>query len=184
MWKYSCTVMCCHVLVCTSMYLYIPFCKILSRWTGFQTMVYPWIYRVYPSQPSIYMVNPWMYMYISIDIHGISFDVYTWYICGIFMDIPSFMKPDFAACACCWSHSMSTLVMVIKITLLHSSPWPLCQGKRQTTKGSTRLPPTPPPAVTAAAVTAEAAEVLLTSFCFPSLVAGNNLNHGELERRG
>jgi hypothetical protein len=29
------------------------------------------------------------------DIHGISYEVYTWYIRCISMDIPSFLKPDF-----------------------------------------------------------------------------------------
>jgi hypothetical protein len=97
-------------------------------------------YHVYPH--SIYMVYPWIYM----DIHGISFDVYTWYICGISMDIPgySFLKPDFAACPCCWSHSMCTRVWVIKSVLFHAPPWQLCQGKRLPTKGPTLLPPTFP----------------------------------------
>jgi hypothetical protein len=54
---------------------------------------------------------------ISMDIPWISIewiniiDVYTWYICGISMDIPdipSFLKPDFSAGLCCWSHSMHT----------------------------------------------------------------------------
>ncbi len=58
-------------------------------------MVYPWIYHVYPSDSGwIYMVYPWIsldipclsikYIHcISMDIHGISLDVYTWYIRGI-----------------------------------------------------------------------------------------------------
>ncbi len=56
-------------------------------------MVYPWIYHVYPSD-WIYMVYPWVsldipcisikYIHcISMDVHGISLDVYTWYIRGI-----------------------------------------------------------------------------------------------------
>ena len=54
-------------------------------------MVYPGIYYVYP--PSIYMVYPWIYMvYHLMYIRGI-YVVYR----GISMDIPSFLKPDFAA---------------------------------------------------------------------------------------
>ncbi len=81
---------------------------------------------------------------ISKAIHGISFDVCTWYIRGISTDIPSFLKPDFAAGPCCWSHSIRTHVWVIKTQspLFHAPPWQLCQGKRRPTKGSTRLPPT------------------------------------------
>ena len=56
-------------------------------------MVYPWIYHVYPSDWIIYMVYPWIYMvYHWMYIHGI-YVVYR----GISMDIPSFLKPDFAA---------------------------------------------------------------------------------------
>ncbi len=84
---------------------------------------------------------------ISMNIHGISFDVYTWYIRGISWYIHGysyFLKPDFAAGPCCWSNSMRTRVWVIKSVSLHLPPWQLCQGKRQPTKGSTRLPPTFP----------------------------------------
>ncbi len=59
-------------------------------------------------------------------IHGI-YMVYH----GISMDIPSFLKPDFAAGPCCWSNSMRTRVWVIKSVSFHSPPWQLCQGKRQ-----------------------------------------------------
>jgi hypothetical protein len=62
------------------------------------------------------------------DIHGISFDVY------ISIDIRSFLKPDFAAGPCCWSHSMRTRVWVIKSVLFHAPPWQLRQGKRQPQK--------------------------------------------------
>jgi hypothetical protein len=44
------------------------------------------------------------------------------------MDIPSFLKPDFAASPCCWSHSMRTRVWVIKSFLFHAPPWQLRQG--------------------------------------------------------
>ncbi len=114
-------------------------------------MVYPsWIYHVYP--PSIYMVYPlawicmvyhWMYM------HGI-YVVYR----GISMDTPSFLNPDFAACPCCWSHSMRTRVWVIKSVLFHAPPWQLHQGKRQPTKGSRPLFPAAAVAVAAAAAAA------------------------------
>ncbi len=63
---------------------------------------------------------------ISMSIHGISFDVYTWYIRCISMHIPSFLFPDFSAGPCCWSHSMRTRVLVIKSGLLHAPPWQLC----------------------------------------------------------
>jgi hypothetical protein len=42
---------------------------------------------------------------IYMDIHGISIDVYPWYIRGISMDIHRFLNPDFSAGPCCWSHS-------------------------------------------------------------------------------
>jgi hypothetical protein len=74
-----------------------------------------------------------------VDIHGISFDVYTWYIRCISVDIPSFIFPDFLAGPCCWSQSMRTRVLVIKIGLFHAPPWQLCLGKRWPTKGSLLL---------------------------------------------
>ncbi len=80
---------------------------------------------------------------ISMDIHGISFDVYTWYIRGISMDIPIFLLPDFSAGPCCWFHSMGTRVWVIKSVLFHAPPWQLCQGIRLPTKGSLLLSPRP-----------------------------------------
>ncbi len=56
-----------------------------------------WIYVVY-TYPCISII---MYIpRISMDIHGISFDivlVYPWYIRGISMDIPRFLNPDFSA---------------------------------------------------------------------------------------
>ncbi len=91
-------------------------------------LYWPSIYMVYP-----YMVYHWMYM------HGI-YVVY----CGISIDIPSFLKPDFAAGPCCWSHSMRTSVWVIKSVLFHSPSWQVRQGKRLPANGSTRLPPTFP----------------------------------------
>jgi hypothetical protein len=78
---------------------------------------------------------------ISMDIHGVSFDVNTWYIRGISMDIPSFLSPDFSAGPSCWSHSMRTRVWVIKSVLFHAPPWQLCQGIRRPTKGSLLLSP-------------------------------------------
>ncbi len=81
------------------------------------------------------MVYPWIFMVFQLmDIHGIHM-VYPW----IFLDIPSFLKPDFAACQCCWSHSMRTGVWEIKSVLFHAPPWQLYQGKRLPTKGSTLL---------------------------------------------
>ncbi len=61
--------------------------------------------------------------------------VYPW----IYLDIPSFLKPDFSAGQCCWTHLMRTRLLVLKSVLLHAPPWQLCQGKRWSTKGS--LPP-------------------------------------------
>ena len=78
---------------------------------------------------------------ISLDIHGISDDAYTWYIRGISMYIPSFVCLDFWASPCCWSQSMRTLVLVIKIGLFHAPPWQLCLGIRRPTKGSLLLSP-------------------------------------------
>ena len=64
--------------------------------------VYPSIYMVYTQ--SIYMVYTWMYMVYHLTyIHGISLDIPC-----IYLDIPSFRKPDFSAGPCCWSHSMRT----------------------------------------------------------------------------
>ena len=67
----------------------------------------------------------------------------------IYLDIPSFLKPDFSAGPCCWTHSMRTRLLVVKSVLLHAPPWQLCQGKRWSTNGS--LPPLPwltqPPAL-------------------------------------
>ncbi len=50
------------------------------------------------------------------------------------MDIPSFLKPDFAAGPCCWSHSMRTRVWVTKSVLFHAPPWQSHQGKRRPQK--------------------------------------------------
>ncbi len=92
------------------------------------------------------------------DIHGISFDMYTWYKRDISMDIPRFLKADLSASSCCWSHSMHTRVRVIESVLFHTPPWQLCKGKRlhkrlnQTAANLT-------PLSLAAAVTAAAAEV-------------------------
>ena len=62
--------------------------------------------------------------------------VYPW----IYLDIPSFLKPDFLAGQCCWTHAMHTRLLVFKSVLLHAPPWQWCQGKRWSTKGSLLLP--------------------------------------------
>jgi hypothetical protein len=123
-------------------------------------MVHPWIYQVYPL--SIYMVYPWIYMvYHLMYVHGINV-VYR----GISMDIPSFLKPDFAAGPCCWSHSMRTRVWVTRSVLFHAPPWQLRQGKGGPKKAhdlffppppSLSPPPPPLPALAAAAAAVEAA---------------------------
>jgi hypothetical protein len=83
---------------------------------------------------------------ISLYIHGISEDVYTWYIRGISMYIPGFVCLEFWAGPCCWSQSMRTLVLVIKIGLFNAPPWQLCHWKRRPTKGSSfRVPLAPFP---------------------------------------
>ncbi len=129
----------------------------------------------------ISMDIPWIsvkYIHgISMEIHGISYDVYTWYIRGISRDIPGysyFLKPDFSACPCCWSHSMHTLarVWVIKSILFHAPPWQLCQGKTRTTKALCRRR------------RVAAAAVLLASCLFPRNAAGIDLNLGERWGRG
>jgi hypothetical protein len=106
------------------------------------------------TSPGIYME----YTRIYTDIHGISMDIpcistqyirgvsmdihgYTWYIirCGIyvvypwiFLDIYSFLKPDFAAGPCCWfpSHSlaMSTAHKSLNPTAANLSPSVACGG--------------------------------------------------------
>jgi hypothetical protein len=78
---------------------------------------------------------------LSMYIHGISFDVYTWYMRCISMDIPSFLFPDFLAGPCCWSHSMCTRVLAVKVGFFPAPPWQLCLGKRLPTKGSLLLSP-------------------------------------------
>ncbi len=89
-------------------------------------MVYPmsWIYMVYPSLRSkdipCISIEDIHGIMISLYLHGISEDVYTWYIRGISMYIPSFVCLDFWAGPCCWSQSMRTLVLVIKIGLFHA----------------------------------------------------------------
>jgi hypothetical protein len=87
-------------------------------------MVYPWIYHVYP--PGIYMVYPLIYMvYHLMYTHGI-FVVYH----GISMDIPSFLKPDFAACQCCWSHSMRTRVCGWSRVFIPRATMPIVLGEK------------------------------------------------------
>jgi hypothetical protein len=98
-------------------------------------MVYPSIYHVYP--PSIYMVYPWRYMVYHLMYIHVIYVVY----CGISMDIPSFLKPDFSAGQCCWSHSMRTRVWVIKSVLFHAPPWQMRLETRQPKKGSSLLLP-------------------------------------------
>ncbi len=101
-------------------------------------MVYPWIYHVYPS--SIYMAYPWICMvYHLMYMQGI-YVVYR----GISMDIPSFLKPDFAAGPCCLSHSMRTRVWLIKSVLFHAA-MAIAPGEKAAHKGSLPLLPRPPP---------------------------------------
>ncbi len=103
---------------------------------------------------------------IEVDICSISMDIpcistqyihgYTWHIIWcIYMVYMSYIHEyswlsEIRFCCLpvlldqCWSHSVHTLVWMIKSVLFHTPPWQLCQGKRLTTKGSTRLPPTFP----------------------------------------
>jgi hypothetical protein len=137
-------------------------------------MVYPRICHVYPH--SIYMVYPWIYMvYHSMYIHGM-YVVYPW----IFLNIPSFLKPDFAAGQCCWSHLMRTRVWVIKSVLFRAPPWQsLCHWDKANHKRLNLTAANLPPLSLEAAVTAAAAAMWRVSFSVPSLVARNNLNLGE-----
>ncbi len=48
-------------------------------------VVHPWIYHVYVTLISTQYIHG-----KSMDIHGISFEVYTWNICGISMGIPEY----------------------------------------------------------------------------------------------
>ncbi len=101
-------------------------------------LVYTWYIHVY----TMYIQcrgHTWHIRGISMYIHGISFDVYTWYIRCISVDIPSFLFLDFSAGPCRWSHSMRTRVLVIKIGLFHAPPWQLCLGIGRPTKGSLLL---------------------------------------------
>jgi hypothetical protein len=107
------------------------------------------------------------------DIHGISFDVYTWYkrgICGISIDIPSFLKPDFAVSQCCWPHSMSVgdQECFIPRATMHATT-ASAPGEKAAYK---RLNPTAANVprrgllLVAAVTAAAAAAVLQTFFCF------------------
>jgi hypothetical protein len=58
---------------------------------------------------------------IPMDIHGISFDIYTLYIRGISMGIPRFLNPDFSAGSCCCSLSMRTRLWVLKSVSFHGT---------------------------------------------------------------
>ncbi len=81
------------------------------------------------------------------------------------MNIRSFLKPDFAAGPCFWSHSMRTRVWVIKSVLFHAPPWRL-PGERAADR---RLNPTAAnlsPLSLAAAVTEASAAVSRASFRF------------------
>ncbi len=120
------------------------------------------------------------------DIHGMSFmhihGIYLVYR-GISMDIPSFLKPDFAAGPCCWSHSMRTRVWVIKSILFHAPPWQLCQGPREEATNK-RLNPAaanlriPSPSVACGG--GDGGGGGSGAACvFPFLAAGNDLNLGE-----
>jgi hypothetical protein len=111
--------------------------------TDWMYMVYSWIYHVYP--PSMYMVYPWIYMvYHLMYILGI----YVLY-CGISMDIHSFLKPDFDAGPCCWSHSMRTRVWVIKSVSCHGDTMAIVPGEKaahkRLTTSSSSSPPLPLP---------------------------------------
>jgi hypothetical protein len=136
---------------------------------------------------SMDIMIPWIYtQYIHgisiMDIHGISFDVYTWYIRGISMDIPGYS----------W---LSETRFRSRPVLLVSFNEHTCVGDKESCIPRTtmaivpreraahkRLNPTAanlPPVSLAVAVTAAAAAVSRASFSFPSLVAGNDLHLGE-----
>ncbi len=109
-------------------------------------------------------------------IHGI-YVVYP----GIFLDIPSFLKPDFSTSQCCWSHSMRTRVWMIKNVLFHAPPWQLCLGKTLPTKDSTAAHKRP---LSWAAMVMAAVAASRVPFLFTSNVADNYLFLGERWDRG
>ncbi len=93
-------------------------------------------------------------------IHGI-YVVY----CGISMDICSFLKPDFAACKCCWSLSMRTCVgdqeCFISLTTMAIVPGEEAAHKRLTSSSSPPPTPWPSPPLLAGVL----AEALVPSPC-------------------
>ena len=116
------------------------------------------------------MVYPWIYM----DIHGISFDVYTWYICGISMDISGYSKLSETRFWCrpvlLVSFNAHTCVgdqeCFIPRATVAAPPWQVRQGKRLPTKGLTRLPPMFPARRWWRRWRQRRRQVLQMSFCF------------------
>ncbi len=105
-------------------------------------------------------------------IHGI-YVVYR----GISMDIPSFLKPDFAAGPCCWFNAHTRVgdqeYFIPRATMA------IAPGEKAVYK---RLNPTAADVhclQLVAAVTAAAAAASRVAFRFPRLVAGNDLKLGE-----
>ncbi len=69
------------------------------------------------------------------------------------MDIPSFLKPDFAAghWQCCCSHSMCTRVWVIKSILFHAPTLEIAPGEKAAHKRLNQTNPRLNPTAAAAA---------------------------------
>ncbi len=145
--------------------------------TGYTWYILGYTMYIQLYQPSIYMVYPWIYMvYHLMYMHGIHV-VYR----GISIGISSFLKPDFAAGPCCWSHSMSTRVWGIKSVLFHAPPWQVHQGKRRPQKAQPDCRQRSPPVAGGGGDGSGGGGVVDV---FPFLVAGNNLNLGERWCRG
>ncbi len=95
---------------------------------------------------------------------------------GISMDIPSFLKPDFAAGQCCWSHSMRTRVWVIKSVLSTRQHGKCARGKGGPKKAQPDCRQRSPP-VAFGGGDGSGGGCVADVFLF--LVAGNGLNLGE-----
>jgi hypothetical protein len=118
------------------------------------------------------------------DIHGISFDVYTWYICGISWYIHGYSELSETR-----FRRRPVLLRLVSFNLhtrvsdqecfIPRATIAIAPGEKAAHK---RLSPTAanvPRLSLVAAVTAAAAAVSRAAFRFPSLLAGNDLNLGE-----
>jgi hypothetical protein len=121
------------------------------------------------------------------DIHGISFDVYTWYIRGISWYIHGYSELSETR-----FRGLPVLLVSFNVhtrvgdqeCFIPRATMAIAPGEKAAHK---RLNPTAanvPRLSLVAAVTAAAVAVSREAFCFPSLLAGNDLNLGEGWGRG